>query len=104
MSIMKCTAFVLTLTCCNSAIAQQTSPQAPDQTRRAERVENRRDQLGVNREERQENRGARQGDRGSDGRTLSIDINSNEGSNLDEFIATCLLMGNEEEVAIAKMQ
>ena len=86
MSVIKYTMFVLALACCSSAFAQEI-----DQSRRAERVEERRD-----------SRDARQADRSSDGRALSIGSNENQGSNLDEFIATCLLLGNQEEVALAQ--
>jgi predicted outer membrane protein len=99
MSIIKYTALVLTLASCNFAFAQQQA----DQTRRSERVGERRDQLSENREERQENRGARQAERSRDGRELTIGINNNSDNSLDQFIASCLLIGNQEEVALAQV-
>jgi predicted outer membrane protein len=106
MSVIKYTTLVLTLMCCSSAIAQQTSQQSPDQTRRAERVEERRDQISQNRDARQDNREDRQADRAADGRQLGDRIgtvlDSTMGNSMDEFIATCLLIGNQEEVALAK--
>jgi predicted outer membrane protein len=89
MSFIKYSAIVLTLACCNMVVGQ-VSQQSPDQTRRAERVEERRDQFGQNREARQQNRDTRQADQ------------AGQSKEMDQFIATCLLIGNQEEVALAQ--
>jgi predicted outer membrane protein len=99
MSVIKYTAFALTLACCNIAVGQ-VSQQPADQTRRAERVEERRDQFSQNREARQQNRDTRQADRSSQGQQLGA---NNQTGGLDQFIATCLLIGNQEEVALAQL-
>jgi predicted outer membrane protein len=99
MSVIKYTAIALTLACCNIAVGQ-VSQQPTDQTRRAERVEERRDQLGQNREARQQNRDTRQADGVRQGQQLGT---STQSGGMDQFIATCLLLGNQEEVALAQM-
>jgi predicted outer membrane protein len=96
MSVIKYSTLMLAIACCNFAVAQQQV----DQTRRGERVEERRDQLAENRNERQENRDARQDQRWEENQTAGT--SANQGNNLDQFIATCLLIGNQEEVALAK--
>jgi predicted outer membrane protein len=106
MSVIKYTAVALTLACCDIAVGQ-VSQQATDQTRRAERVEERRDQISDNRDARQDNRDARQAERAADGRDLGSRIgnalDNNQSSNMDQFIATCLLLGNQEEVELAQL-
>lgn len=97
MSVLKYSALVLTLACCNFAFGQQQV----DQNLR-ERVENRRDQISQNREQRQDNRDVRQAERARDGRELGASATANQSTGMDEFIATCLLIGNQEEVALAK--
>ncbi len=87
MSVIKYTVLVLTLACCNFAFAQQQT----DQSRRAQRVE-----------ERRENRVAQQAAPARDGRELTLGSNASQGKPLDQFIATCLLIGNQEEVALAQ--
>jgi predicted outer membrane protein len=99
MSVIKYTAIALTLACCSMAVGQ-VSQQPTDQTRRAERVEERRDQFSQNREARQQNRDTRQADQAIQGRQLSA---NNQAGGLDQFIATCLLIGNQEEVALAQL-
>ncbi len=108
MTVLKYTTLVLAVACCNFALAQQQGAQQQgaqqqgEQTRRAERVEGRRDQISQNREERQENRDARQTERDPDGRALTLGGNANQ-SNMDQYIATCLLFSNQEEVALAQV-
>jgi predicted outer membrane protein len=102
MSVIKYTAIALTLACCNIAQAQ-VSQQPADQTRRAERVEERRDQFGQNREARQQNRDTRQADGARQGQQLGTSHQSSGSGGMDQFIATCLLLGNQEEVALAQM-
>jgi predicted outer membrane protein len=99
MRVIKYTAIALTLACCNIAVGQ-VSQQPTDQTRRAERVEERRDQLGQNREARQQNRDTRQADGARQAQQLGT---STQAGGMDQFIATCLLLGNQEEVALAQM-
>jgi predicted outer membrane protein len=99
MSVIKYTAIALTLACCNIAVAQVVQ-QPTDQTRRAERVEERRDQFNQNRDARQQNRDTRQPDRSSQGQQLG---SNTQAGGLDQFIATCLLIGNQEEVALAQL-
>jgi predicted outer membrane protein len=98
MSVIKYSAIALTLACCNMAVGQ-VSQQSPDQTRRAERVEERRDQFSQNREARQQNRDTRQADRATQGQQFG---SNNQAGDMDQFIATCLLIGNQAEVAMAK--
>lgn len=102
MSAIKFTAIALTLACCNVA-AGQVSQQPTNQTRRAERVEERRDQFSQNRDARQDNRDARQAGRDNDGINLSLRAGDNQGNSMDQFIATCLLLGNQEEVELAQL-
>lgn len=99
MSVIKYTAIALTLACCNMAMGQ-VSQQPTDQTRRAERVEERRDQFAQNRDARQQNRDTRQADRNSYDQQSD---SSNQAGGMNEFIATCLLIGNQEEVQLAQM-
>lgn len=97
MAILKYTTLMLTLASCNLALAQQQF----EQGRRSERIEERRDQLGQNRNERQDNRDARQAARADDGQ-LTLGTDNAAASDMDQFIATCLLIGNQEEVALAQ--
>src|SRR5262249_26367643 len=112
------TTLAFLLACCNLALGQE---QQADQTRREERVEERRDQFSENRDDRQDNRDARQenrqdnrddrqAERAAEGQQLGqrladrigTAIDNNMGKSMDEFIATCLLIGNQEEVALAQ--
>jgi predicted outer membrane protein len=93
MRVVKYTALALSLVCCNVVVAQQQTAQ-PGLGER----------IGENRAERQENRDARQAERaGTADRPAGIaQQNSGQANNLDQFIATCLLIGNQEEVALAQ--
>jgi predicted outer membrane protein len=97
MSIIKYSALMLTLACCNTALAQ-VSQQPADQTRRAARVEERRDQFNQNQNAGQQNRDTSQADRTNEGQFGA----NNQAGGMDQFIATCLLIGNQEEVALAQ--
>lgn len=100
MSAIRFTALALTLACCNLAMAQQQ-----DEATRRERVDERRDQFSQNREERQENRDVRQADRQFGERIVNrigTEVDNMATKSMDQFIATCLLIGNQEEVALAK--
>jgi predicted outer membrane protein len=72
MSVIKYTMFMLALMCCNLAFAQQQT----DQSRRAEGAQG--------------------------GRELTLGSSANQGNTLDQFVATCLLIGNQEEVSLAQ--
>lgn len=106
MKIIKYTTLMVTLACCSLALGQQQT----DLTPRTERIEERRDQFRENREARQDNRDARQAQRAVDGRQLGERVADRVGTaldnasekSMDEFIASCLLIGNQEEVALAQ--
>lgn len=104
MKVLRYTTLVLALACYGTAQAQQQVDGHVDTTQtreerqgnrdtRRDRVENRREQMSQNRELRQENREIRQAERSRD----------NQNNDIDQFIATCLLIGNQEEVAVAQM-
>ncbi len=104
MRVVRYSALVLGLVCCNLAMAQ-TQVDIDADVNRGERVEDRRGQLGENRDQRQDNRQDRRANREGVVDRVGDAIENNTASNnanLDQFIATCLLIGNQEEVAMAQ--
>lgn len=104
MRVVRYSALVLGLVCCNLAMAQAQVDIDAD-VNRGERVEERRDLIGENRDQRQDNRQDRRANREGVAERIGESIENNTASNnanLDQFIATCLLIGNQEEVALAQ--
>lgn len=95
-------ALALSMICCNLVMAQTQVDIQSDG--RAERVEDRREQISENRDARQDNRQDRRANRDGLGERIgnAIQTATSDDDNLDKFIATCLLIGNQEEVALAQ--
>lgn len=104
MKVVRYSALVLGLVCCNLAMAQ-TQVDIDADVNRGERVEERRDLISENRDQRQDNRQDRRANREGLVERIGDAIENNtatNNANLDQFIATCLLIGNQEEVALAQ--